>query len=220
MTALINIKRLALLTWALVNAALGLAIGSELGWGEALHLTLPTPVVQPAVAVEIALPPDYRLPEREKTYAVTLKRPLFVPSRSEAPPVPPPPPPPPPSMKKGQFQLLGTTITDEMQAAIVKEVASGKVRQIMLNQTINGLLLKQVEPDRVVFTQYDDREELRLKIQPSLKAPPAGQPGSAPAAGKAAPVVAPQETTLPVTRPRDIRRGSRIPVPSGDAANL
>lgn len=217
MTALLNIKHLALLAWAAVNAALGLAIGTELGWGEALHLALPVPVADPAAPVAITLPPDYRLPERGKTYAATLKRPLFVPSRREAPPVPPPPPPPPPTMKKGQFQLLGTTITDEMQAAIVREPVSGRVRQIMLNQTVNGLLLEQIEPDRIVFTQYGDREELRLKIQPSPKAPPAGLPVGA--EGKAAPAVAPQETAAPAVTPRTSRRGSRTPVPRGDAAN-
>lgn len=37
MIALANIKSLALLAWALVNAALVLAIGGELGWGEKLH---------------------------------------------------------------------------------------------------------------------------------------------------------------------------------------
>lgn len=218
MSALVNLKRLAVLGWALVNTALGLAIGNELGWGKALHLALPVPVVHPAAPVEITLPPDYRLPERGKAYAATLERPLFVPSRREAPPVPPPPPPPPPTMKKGQFQLLGTTITDEMRSAVVREVASGKVRPIMLNQTINGLRLEQVESDRVVFTQYDDREELRLKIQPSPKAPPAGLPVSAPAAGKAAaPVAAPQEPTVPATPPRASRRVPRIRAPSGDA---
>jgi len=208
MTALVNIKRLALLAWALVNTVLILAIGSELGWGENLHLTLPAPVVHPSVPVEITLPPDYHLPAREKTYAATLERPLFVPSRSPAPPVPPPPPPPPPTMKKGQFQLLGTTITDEVRIAIVKEVAGGKVRQIQLNQTINGLRLEQVEPDRIVFTQYDDREELRLKIQPSLKAPPPRQAGSVPASS---PNVVPPS--------RAIRRGAIPPAPSGGQVN-
>lgn len=214
MTAPLNIKSLALLAWALANAALVLAIGSELDWGGSLHLPVPAPVVHPPVPIEITLPPDYRLPEREKTYAATLERPLFVPSRREAPPVPPPPPPPPPTMKKGQFQLLGTTITDEIRTALVKEVSSGKVRQIELNQTINGLRLEQVEPERVVFTQYGDREELHLKIQSSPKVPPPGQPGSVPATGMAAP-------GAPATSPRvrAIRRGPGTPAQSDDAVN-
>jgi len=88
-----------------------------------------------------------------------------------------------PTMQKGQFQLLGTIITDEMRIAVVKEISSGKERQIVQGYTINGLQLEMVEADRIVFTQYEDREEIRLKIQRSSKpvakpvsAPPAGQP--------------------------------------------
>jgi len=209
MTALTNIKSLALLVWALVNVALVLAIGSELGWGKHLHSALPAPVVYPSVPVKITLLPDYHLPELDHSSAQTLERPLFVSTRRKPPP---PPPPPPPAMKKGQFQLLGTTITDETRVAIVKELAGGKVRQLMLNQTINGLRLEQIEPDRIVFTQYDDREELRLKIQPSPKAPPAvvPRPGTA----------APQATTVPATSPRArARRGDRTAAPNGQTVN-
>jgi len=171
----------------LVNALLALAIGRELGWGENLHPPMSVPVVHPSAPVEVAPYPDFRLPAREKTYAVTLERPLFVPSRSAAPSAPPPPPPPPPAMQKGQFQLLGTIIMDEMRIAVVKEIASGKERQIVQGYTINGLQLETVEADRIVFTQYEDREEIRLKIQRSPK--PVAKPVAAPAA---APVAAPQ----------------------------
>lgn len=215
MTAPVNIKSVALLAWALVNVALVLAIGSELGWGKHLHLPRPAPVVHRPVTAEITLPPDYRLPALDRAYAETLERPLFVPTRRK-----PPPPPPPaverPTMKKGQFLLLGTTITDELKAAIVKEVAGGKVRQVVLNQTINGLRLEQVEADSVVFTQYDDREELRLKIQPSPKAPPPGQTAIVPGSGGAAP----QANAVPPTSPRArVRRGNRTPVPSEQTVN-
>jgi len=183
MMALTNIKSLALLAWVLVNALLALAIGRELGWGEKLHQPMPVPVVHSSAPVEVALYPDFRLPAREKTYAATLERPLFVPSRSPAPPAPSAPSAPRPTMQKGQFQLLGTIITDEMRIAVVKEISSGKERQIVQGYTINGLQLEMVEADRIVFTQYEDREEIRLKIQRSSKpvakpvsAPPAGQP--------------------------------------------
>lgn len=214
MMALGNIKNLTLAAWGLVSATLLLAIGGELGWGKNLKNPIPSPVAQQPSKVEIDLYPDFRLPAREKTFAATLERPLFVPSRRKAPPVPPPPPPPPPTMKKGQFQLLGTTITDETRIAIVKEVAGGKVLQLLLNQTINGLRLEQIEPDRVVFTQYDDREELRLKIQPSSKAPPPQKSVDAPSSGVAAP-------TMPTTSPRAraLRRDARRPVTNDGTVN-
>jgi hypothetical protein len=188
MTALINIKSLVQLVWVVINTLLALAIGRELGWGENLHQPMPVPMVHSSAPIEVALYPDFRLPAREKTYAVTLERPLFVPSRSVAPPAPPPPPPPPPSMQKGQFQLLGTIITDEMRYAVVKEIASGKERQVVQGYTINSLQLELVEVDRIVFTQYDDREEIRLKIQRSSK-PVAAPQGGQSAISQTAPAI-------------------------------
>lgn len=172
MMALVDIKRWALLAWAVVNASLVLMIGAELGWGGRLIDPIPRPVVHPPATLKIELPPDFRLPALDKAFAMTLERSLFVPTRRKAPP---PPPPPPPSMQKGQFVLLGTTITDEFSTAIVKEVSSGKVRQVYKGFTINGLQLDVVEPDRIVFSQYDDKEEVRLKLQPSPKPAPAPQ---------------------------------------------
>lgn len=209
MMALTNIKSLALLAWVLVNALLALAIGIELGWGEKLHQPMPVPVVHSSAPVEVALYPDFRLPAREKTYAATLERPLFVPSRSEAPPAPPPPPPPPPTMQKGQFQLLGTIITDEMRIAVVKEISSGKERQIVQGFTINGLQLEMVEADRIVFSQYEDQEEIRLKIQRSVApvAKPVAAPVSAPQGGQPA---KPQAAQVIPTRPAGWASGKGV----------
>jgi hypothetical protein len=202
MMALANIKSLALAAWAFLNAGLLLGIGGELGWGENLPYPMPSPVVHPSAPVEIELYPDFRLPAPEKAYAGTLERPLFVPGRRKAPPPPPPPPPPRPTMQKGQFQLLGTIITDETKIAVVREIASGKERQVVQGYTINGLQLELVEANRIVFTQYEDREEIRLKIQPSPKpvskavsAPPGGQPAKPQAAQ-----VIPEQAVRPSTR--------------------
>lgn len=205
MMALTNIKSLALLAWILVNTVLALAIGSELSWGEKLHQPMPVPVVHSSAPVEVALDPDFRLPAREKTYAATLERPLFVPSRSPAPPAPSAPSAPPPTMQKGQFQLLGTIITDEMRIAVVKEISSGKERQIVQGYTINGLQLEMVEADRIVFTQYEDREEIRLKIQRSSQ--PVAKPVSAPQAGQPARLQAAPATP---TRPAAPAQGTGV----------
>lgn len=179
-------KKWALLGWGLVNTLLVLSIGRELGWGEVPDQALSMPIMHPIAQANVMLLPDYRLPGLKHGYAGTLKRPLFVPSRREAPPVPPvppPPPPPPPTMQKGQFQLMGTIITDEMRTAIVKEVSSGKERQVVQGYTINGLQLELVEASHIVFTQYDDREEIRLKLQRSPK--PAPTPTLTPQTGQA-----------------------------------
>ena len=200
MMALLNIKSLALLAWALVNASLVLSIGKELGWGEKLHPSMPVPVVHPSAPVEIVLFPDFRLPARGKAYAQSLERPLFVPNRRKAPPVPAAPPPPPPTMQKGQFQLQGTIITDEMRIAVIKEISSGKERQVVQGYNINGLQLDLVESDRIVFSQYGDQEEIRLRIQRSPK------PVAAPQGGKPA-----IQQGAPVTSTRPVRRGRVVP---------
>lgn len=183
----LDIKRLAWLGWGVVNAALVVAIGTA--WQHDERLRHPVPGLPAAAPVETVLHPEFRLPARDKAFDATLERPLFVPTRSKAPPVPPPPPPPPPTMKKGQFQLLGTIITDEVRIAVVREITSGKERQVHQGYIINGLQLETVEPHRIVFSQYDDREEVRLKIQPSPRpaaAQAAGQPGKA-VAGRGTP---------------------------------
>ncbi len=202
MMAPLNLWHLAWLGWGLANAALVAGIGAALTHDErSLHAVPELPAAAP---VESVAYPDFRLPVREKTFTATLERPLFVPTRSAAPPEPPPPPPPPPTMQKGQFQLLGTLITDEGKIAVVREIASGKERQIHEGYTINGLQLETVEPTRIVFTQYEDREELQLKTlrSPKPAAAPAGAPaGRAPAgaAGTPAPAAAaaPASPTAP-----------------------
>lgn len=194
MMALLNIKSLAMLAWGFVNTTLLLAIGGELGWGERLQESVPEPVAYSPAPVEITIHPGFHLAPLKNTYAATVARPLFVPNRRPAPPAPPPPPPPPPTMQKGQFQLLGTIITDEMKSAIIKEISSGKERQVVEGYTINGLLLELVEPSRIVFSQYDDREELRLRIQRSAKPPAVPSQGqqAAPARSLAIPAHAGQ----------------------------
>lgn len=169
MIGLANIKSLGLLIWGGVNAGLVMGIGGELEWGKNLELPISIPTAHQSEPVLITLPPDYRLPVREKSYAETLGRPLFVPTRRVSPPAPPPPPPPPPTMQKGQFLLMGTILTDELKIAVVREISSGKERQVVQGYTINGLQLEQVEPNRIVFTQYNDKEEIRLKTLASSK---------------------------------------------------
>lgn len=165
----LNIHTLTYLAWGLVNTSLVVQLGQQAQWGVQPQLPVPAVAEQVFGELEIETMPEYRLPALQKNFKETLTRPLFVPSRSEAPPIPPPPPPPKPTMQKGQFQLVGTTIADESKSAILKEISSGKERQVHQGFTINGILLDLVEPDRIVISQYDDREELKLKIQRSAK---------------------------------------------------
>ncbi len=179
MTALMNIRGIALLAWLLTTGTLSVFIGHELGWGRRLQLAEPARAT-PQPDGQIGAPlPDFAIAPLDKQFTDTVERPLFWPTRREPPP-PPPPVPPKPVMHKGQFQLLGTIITDEFRAAMLRELSTGKVREVTQDKLINGLRLEQVEADRIVLTQYDDREELHLKLQPSPHVQAASAPKSTP----------------------------------------
>jgi hypothetical protein len=83
-------------------------------------------------------------------------------------------------MHKGQFLLMGTILTDDLKIAVVREISSGKERQVVQGYTINGLQLEQVEPNSIVFTQYNDKEEIRLKTLASSKSASAPVGGALP----------------------------------------
>lgn len=172
MTPLLNIKSISMLLWALANTALVGKIGAELEWGDKIVPPLPSPVVHLAAPTELTLLPNFRLPPPGEKYRDTLARPLFVPSRREAPPIPPPPPPPKPTMQKGQFQLLGTLLEANHTYAMLREVNGGKQRRVTEGERVHGILVSSIGPERVVLTQYEEEEVLAIKVMPSPKAPP------------------------------------------------
>lgn len=174
---------LFLLGWGALNGGLATVVGSEVGWGEQVRLAMPEPETTEVAPVESTVLPAHSLPKLENKFRQTLERPLFVPSRRPAPPPPPPPPPPKPTMKKGQFQLLGTATLPDEGYAILREIEGGKIRQVQVGRQINGILLSKVEAEGVTLEQYDEKETLRLKVQPS----PLGVPAAAEGKGAAAP---------------------------------
>lgn len=176
MISWLNTHTLTYLAWGLVNTGLFVQLGQQAQWGTQPGLTVPVVAEQTPVKIEVVTLPDYRLPALKKNFTETLTRPLFVSSRREAPPIPPPPPPPKPTMKQGQFVLLGTVLLDEGNMAILKETVGGKVRQITEGGLINGIKLERVQSDRVMLSQYEETEELRLKVLPSVKTPTAALP--------------------------------------------
>lgn len=125
----------------------------------------------------IALSPELSLPPLAETYAETTARPILSPTRRPAPP-----PPavaaavaPKPAMKRGQFMLIGVTITKEKTIALLRELAGGKTLRVERGQVVNGLTVEKVEPEKVTLRFEDEREEVILKIAtaPRMAAPPA-----------------------------------------------
>lgn len=158
----------------LVAALLLVTIGVELGWGRRISLPLPQPKAQETKLALTHLQPDFGLPPLEPTYAAMLERPLFVPTRRPPPP-PPPVVPPKPAMRKGQFLLVGVILTKDKKIAFLREIANGKMLRVEEGKEINGIRVASMEKEKIVLKQWDDQEELVLKIQPMPKLAPAPQ---------------------------------------------
>lgn len=169
--------------WGLVYLALFVAIGLELDWGRRIRQSLPDLKPTPAARVDYPIQPEFTLPPLEQGFAETTARPVFVPVRRP----PPPPAPPKPAMQKGQFVLLGALITKDKSIALLREVATGKATRVEKGKEIKGITVADIYPEKVVLTQYDDTEELVLKIQPLPKSAAPAPASQAPQAVAGAP---------------------------------
>ncbi len=175
-----------LLTWWWIPfaAVLAAVIAWETNWGEALHSPLVIPPAPEAKPVAPALLPEYKPTAGPEAYAEVIDRPLFSPTRRQAPPPPPPEPPKPPTqvMQTGQYQLTGTIQVGDKLYAFLKETKGGKgVRAAQGDMLPGGMKLAKVEPDKVLFTQYDSEEEVKLQVSKSTRTtpvPPPGMPGA------------------------------------------
>lgn len=186
--------RQAAIAWTLAHLALAGVIGLELGWGQRLSSTLHEPETLPGARADYTVQPAFTLPALQQGFSETTARPVFTPGRN----------PPPPAaattasaMRKGQFVLLGSLITDDKKIAMLLEIATKKAVRVEQGAKIGGLTLSEVHPEKVVLTQGGDTEELTLKIQPAGKLPAAPKPAPAPPA-TAQPA---QQSTAPPASP-------------------
>jgi hypothetical protein len=177
MKRLLEWRYLKAMLLAVFAVLLLLVIGSEIGWGSRVKLPVPQPKPQKSSLALVPLQPEFVLPPVEQGFAETLNRPLLVPTRR--PPLPPPPvEPPKPLMRKGQFVLVGVILTKARNVALLREVATGKVSRVEQGKEINGIKAEKMEPEKVTLTQWDDREEIVLKIQAAgAQAKATAQPG-------------------------------------------
>lgn len=174
--------RLLMWWWVPFAVALAAVIAWETDWGEALHKPVVLPPPPEAKPVAPALLPEYKPTAGPEAYAEVVDRPLFSPTRRPAPP-PPPPEQPKPQMQTGQYQLTGVIQVGEKLYAFLKEVKSGKgLRAAQGDVLSSGLKLAKVEPDRVVFSQFDSEEEVKMQVAKSTRLTPIAPPPSAPGA--------------------------------------
>jgi hypothetical protein len=187
-----RVAALPAVAWWLVPLAVAVALlGWETDWGRALA-PVPEPA-EPIVAkpVPVSVLPDFAIAGGLAARPETVARTLFNPTRRPAPPVVAEAPKP--TMKRGQFTLTGTLVVDGKSTAFLREVAGGKARRVLQGESINGLVVAEVKPDRVRLTLGDESEDLILKVQTNPKptavaAGPAVATAPVPGATTAAPV--------------------------------
>ena len=79
-----------------------------------------------------------------------------------------------------------------VQNSWLKEISGGKARTVKMGDTINGLVVAEVKPDRVKLALGDETEELVLRVAANPKTTPQpaasaqAQPGAPPGAQQVA----------------------------------
>lgn len=177
--------------WAGAAVTLALLIGIEYHLGSDEPSDAPR---APAKVADARMLPPFSLPAAEQVAPETAERPLFTPTRRQAPPAATVQA----TMRKGQFVLTGVTVSQEASFAFLREVASGKTKSVRMGAEVNGLRVEAVEARRVVLRQGEETEDLLLAIQspPKSATPPPGA-GAAPGAPGAPNIFAPGGVPLP-----------------------
>lgn len=189
----------AVIGWGLIYLILVGVIGLELDWGRHIRLPLPEPKSMLAAREDYTIQPEFTLLPLAQGFAETTARPVFIPVRR-----PPPPPDPTKSAKaamiKGQFIMHGALIYKDKRIALLFDVAAGKAIRVEQGKEIKGITVAKVLPEKVTLTQYDDTEELVLKVQPSVRPPatPKTAPGQQPGQATGAPQKSVPNTAAPV----------------------
>ena len=111
-----------------------------------------------------------------------------------------------PKIQRGQFALSGTLMVDGKATAFLREVNGGKSRRVTQGETVNGMVVAEIRPDRVRLTVGEESEDLALKVATDRR--PRSSPSSRPRLPRAPPKQQP---------PRRPRRRSRTRWPSGGA---
>ncbi len=166
------LMRLRAWAWWLVPMVLLLAVlALETNLGSALYVHPAAEEHLVAKPVVVSLMPEYAISGGITKRTETVERPLFNPTRRPAPVV---------AveatkhqmMQHGQFALTGTTLSGERNLAFLKELNGGKARTVKQGDTINGMLVAEVTPDRVKLTLDDESEVLVLKVVANPKTTP------------------------------------------------
>lgn len=162
-------------------------------WGEGRRLEQELSQLRkvPVTTVSVQAPlPEFMLPDAESGFPEMISRSLFTISRrasgastkgGRG------------AMKKGQFVLVGVTVTPSQRSALLRDVQTNKTETVAVGGLVRGMTLGEVESGRVVLMQGPESEELVLNVQTGPKGalPVAGAPATSPA------TVAPAKSPAP-----------------------
>jgi hypothetical protein len=194
---------IALLKRYPVISALGIAaavliavVALELASGSTVRSQLASGAPQPAGAVQAKVLPPIAALDPEVAYAETGARPLLTPTRR---PAPEKAAVATSSMAKGQYTLTGVTIVGPLRIALLREKSSGRVVRVEKGKEISGVMVAEIEPERVTLALGGDSEVLNLQVQKGAAGAPAAAPSGpfAPPAAAAAPQPAPAAAPTP-----------------------
>ncbi len=150
------------LWWLLPLVALTALVAYETEFGRALRKAPPQLAPIEPKAVAVALLPEYAIPGGVAVRRETVERTLFTPTRRPAPTLVVEAAKP--RMQRGQFALTGTLMVDGKNTAFLRETNGGRSRRVTQGETINGLVVAEVKPDRVKLAMGEEVEELVLRV--------------------------------------------------------
>ena len=151
-----------MLAWIVPVAVLALLLGWQTDWGRAFGRKPPAEVAAAPQPMSLALLPEYKPTATLDKSKDVVERSLFNPTRRPAPVAVVEAAKP--RMQRGQFTLAGTIVVEGKTTAFLKETNGGKPRRVGQGETINGMTVALVGPDRVKLTLGDESEDLVLKV--------------------------------------------------------
>jgi hypothetical protein len=194
MAAAINefrIRLRAALWWLVPLLVAAALVAWETNFGRELRLSAPPEEPVAPRPVVTSLLPEYAIAGGTASLSDTVQRTLFNPTRRPAPVLLTDSSKA--RLQRGQFALTGTMVIGGKNTAFLRETAGGKSRRVLQGDTVNGILVADVKPDRVRLALGDESEELVLRVvtnprptvQPAVPAPVAAAPTTPPAAAPA-----------------------------------
>ncbi|MCC6869860.1 MAG: hypothetical protein IT522_13660 [Burkholderiales bacterium] len=193
------------------------------GWPAVGSAAADAPAATPATAAAPApfvlpLLPEYRPGAVTPIGDDLVQRSPFNPTRRPAPPVAATADAAKLKMQRGQFALSGTMQIDGNLTAFLREVQGGKSRRVRPGETLNGMVVAEIKPDRVRLTLGDESEDLVLKVAAGPKttiqpaAPVAGRGPTTATAVPAAPAAAagPRDVSAVLAERRRLARAQEL----------